>query len=222
MKESEIENLIATNDKDKLSFYLSNIISKSRDIERENNRLGIMILILILLFYLIDYTMAESLNIGPISIKDLNSIKIFIPLVFAFLILRYQIINSHKAELIRIVKKFSLLYFDFDNSNTKPEFTDDFTRTLLPISIYEEFNKLNYKGTSKIGCIGAILTFPLTIGLTIFPFVLEYIWIKDLILDFKNLVIFEKLSIVMTVWTIILTLYYFFHTIIISMKENTE
>ena len=76
MKEREIENLIATNDKDKLSFYLSNIISKSRDIERENNRLGIMILILILLFYLIDYTKVESLNIGPISIKDLNSIKI--------------------------------------------------------------------------------------------------------------------------------------------------
>ena len=185
-------------------------------------RLGIIMLILILLFYLIDNTKAESLSIGPISIKDLNSIKIFIPLVFAFLILRYQVINSHKAELIRIVKKFSLLYFDFDNSNTKPEFTDDFTRTLLPISIYEEFNKLNYKGTSKIGCIGAIFTFPLTIGLTLLPFIFEYVWIKDLILDFKNLVLFEKVTIVLTIWTIILTLYYFIHTIVISIKENTD
>ena len=40
MKEIEIENLITVNDKDKLSFYLSNILSKSKDIESENISIG--------------------------------------------------------------------------------------------------------------------------------------------------------------------------------------
>jgi len=220
MKESEIEQLIDLNPDDKLSFYLTNLLSKSKEIEKENNMLGIMMLVLILLYYLIENTKAGSLNIGPISIKDVASIISFIPLVFAFLILRYTLINSHKAELIRIVKKFSSKYFSYENSNIDIAFTDDFTRTLLPISIYEEFNKLNYKGTSKIGCIGAILTFPLSIGLTVAPYYLEYIWIKELIERYSVLNYIEKISILGTIWILLLSIYYLIHTMVITVKEN--
>lgn len=222
MKSKEIYGILQSNDKDKLNFYLSTILSKSKDIEKENNKLGIMMIILILLFYLIDYTKADNLYIGPISIKDLNSIKIFIPLVFAFLLLRYKVINSHKAELIRIVKIFSQKHFNFDNSNVKLEFTDDFTRTILPISLYEEFNKLNYKGTSKFGCLGALFVFPLSIGVTLFPLIIEFIWLKTFIADFKSLNLYEKASVVLTIWIIILAIYYLIHTMIISAKEYSE
>lgn len=222
MKEKEIKNLLQSNDTERLNFYLSAILSKSKDIEKENNKLGLMMIFLILLFYLIDYTKADTLNIGPISIKDLSSIKVFIPLVFSFLLLRYKVINSHKAELIRIVKLFSQRHFNFDNSNIKPEFTDDFTRTLLPISLYEEFNKLNYKGTSKFGCLGAIFVFPLSIGITLFPLFMEFIWLKEFMTGFKALDLYEKASIILTIWIIIIAIYYFVHTMIISAKEYNE
>jgi hypothetical protein len=208
MTDSEIEKFIDSNNNEKLSFYLANLLSKNREIEKENNKLGIMMLILILLFYLIDTTNAEILNIGPISMKDFSTIKIFIPLVFAFLILKYIIINSHKAELIRIVKKFSNRFFNYDNTNIDVLFTDDFTRILLPISIYEEFNKFSFKETSTFGCLGGVILFPLIIGLLIAPFYFEYIWLKPMLQNYSNINYFEKASIICTIWILLVSLYY--------------
>ncbi|CAI8252130.1 MAG: Uncharacterised protein [Formosa sp. Hel1_33_131] len=218
MKEQEIDKLIQSNEGDKLSFYLSNLLSKSKEIEKENNKLGIMMLILILLFYLIDYTSANSLNIGPITIKDLAEIRIFIPLVFAFLILRYKVINSHKAELIKIIKKISNQHFSYDNKNVDIAFIDDFTRTLLPISIYEEFNKFNYKKTS--GCIGTIIILPLSIALMLIPYIFEYFWLKELIIDFLGMNFYGKTSTIITIWVLILSIYYFIQTMRLSIIEN--
>ncbi len=220
MKEQEIDKLIQSNEGDKLNFYLSNLLSKSKEIEKENNKLGLMMLLLILLFYLIDNTTANSLNIGPITIKDLAGIRIFIPLVFAFLILRYKVINSHKAELIKIIKKISNQHFKYDNKNVDIAFIDDFTRTLLPISIYEEFNKFNYKKTS--GCLGTIIIFPLSVGLLLIPYVFEYLWLKELIIDFSEINFYGKASTIITIWILIISIYYFIQTMRLSIKENKK
>ena len=145
-------------------------------------------------------------------------IRIFIPLVFAFLILRYKVINSHKAELIKIIKKISNQHFSYDNKNVDIAFIDDFTRTLLPISIYEEFNKFNYKKTS--GCIGTIIILPLSIALMLIPYIFEYFWLKELIIDFLGMNFYGKTSTIITIWVLILSIYYFIQTMRLSIIEN--
>jgi hypothetical protein len=219
MKNSEIKDFLSTNDDSNVSFYLSTIIEKLKDISRENNKIGIFMIVVIFLFYLIENSIARSINIGPISIDDLTAIKVFIPLFFAFLILRYKVINSHKAELIKISKKITEHKFGIDNSNIKPEFTDDFTRSLLPLSLYEEVIKLNYKGTSFIGCLGTILTIPITIILALVPYFFELLWLKEQLYDFLNYNLYEKASFILTIWVLVFSLYYMIHTMSIAIKE---
>ena len=219
MKDSEISDFLSSNDDSNISFYLSTIIDKLKDISKENNKIGIFMIVVIFLFYLIENSIARSINIGPISIDDLMAIKVFIPLFFAFLILRYKVINSHKAELLKISKKITEYKFGVENSNIEPEFTDDFTRVLLPLSLYEEINKLNYKGTSIVGCLGAILTLPITIVITLVPYFFEFLWIRDQFYNFSNFNLYERSSFILTIWVLVFSLYYMIHTMAIAIKE---
>jgi hypothetical protein len=194
MKDTDIEEFISSNNDENISFYLLTIIDKLKDISKENNKLGVFMVVVIFLYYLIENSIAKSINIGPISVEDLTKIQVFIPAFFAFLILRFKIINSHKAELLKLSKKISEYKFGIKNTNIKNEFTDDFTRNLLPLSLYEEINKLNYKGSSLVGCLGAIITFPLTIILTFTPYFFEFIWLKDLYWNFSEFNFYENIN----------------------------
>ena len=116
MKNTEVKKIFENNTDDKLNIYLNIILSKCKDIAIESNLIAIIMLILILLFYMADFAQPESLQIGPLSIKDIDSVKFFIPLVFAFLIFRYIVISAHKAELHKIIKEYTKNFFSFDDS----------------------------------------------------------------------------------------------------------
>lgn len=220
MRTDEIKDIISQNSDEKLNQYLSILLDKCKDIARESNLIALFMLILIFLYYLADFSELESLQIGPIVIKNINSIKVFIPLVFAFLIFRYIIISSHKAELHKIIKRFTVDYFNYDDmSSEKIIQMDDFTRSILPFSIYSEINKLSYKGKSKFGCLGAILILPITL-IAFIPFILEYYWIKEFIIQFNCLNFTQKSSVVMSIWILVISIYYTIHTMIIGIKEG--
>jgi len=217
MKNEEIEQIINQTESDKLNLYLSILLSKCKDIEKENNFIALIMILLVLLFYSASFGELDTLQIGPISIKQINSVKIFIPLVFSFLIFRYLIISSHKAEIEKIIKIFSRDFFNVENNDI--EKLDDFTRSILPISIYAEINNLTTKGKSKFGCFGAILIFPI-VGIALIPYTLQFIWLKDFLINYDKFNFFQKSAIVLSIWITILSLYYFIHSIIIRMKEN--
>jgi len=220
MNDTEIKRLFSNNTEDKLNTYLSILLSKCKDISIESNLLSIIMLVLVLLFYMSDFAQPENLQIGPLSVKDINSIKIFIPLVFAFLIFRYILISAHKAELHKIIKEYSKEFFNFKDPISEDVLhMDDFTRTLLPFSIYSEIGKLSHKGNSKFGCIGALLIVPISF-LSIVPFVLEFIWIKNYLIDFDTFNFTQKSSLILSIWILLISLYYFIQTMIISIKEN--
>lgn len=220
MKNLEIKKILLENTDDKLSEYLSILLDKCKEIAKESNVIALFMLILILLYYMADFSQLESLQIGPVGIKDINSIKIFIPLVFSFLIFRYIVLSAHKAELHKIIKEFSTEYFNFEDPLSEDVLhMDDFTRSLLPFSIYSEIGKLSHKGKSKFGCFGAILTIPIS-AIAIVPFVLEYYWIKEFIMQFDSLNFTQKSSVVLSIWVSIISIYYFIHTMIIGVREG--
>lgn len=220
MKNEEITNIFYKNTDEKLSEYLTILLSKCKDIARESNIIAIFMLLLIFLYYMLDFSQLESLQIGPAEIKDASSIKVFIPLVFAFLIFRYIILSAHKAELHKIIKEFSIEYFGFEDPISKDVIhIDDFSRTVLPFSIFSDISNLTHKGKSKFGCIGGLLIIPIG-AIAIVPFILEYYWIKEFINQFENLNFTQKSSVILSIWIITLSIYYFIHNIIITVKEN--
>lgn len=220
MRPHEIKNILKQNTDEKLNQYFVILLDKCKDIAKESNIIALFMLVLILLYYMTDFSQLESLQIGPVGIKDVNSIKVFIPLVFAFLIFRYIVLSAHKAELHKIIEQYTSDYFDFEDPYSQDVLhMDDFTRSVLPFSIFSEINKLSHKGKSKFGCFGAILIFPIT-AIAVIPFVLEYYWIKEFINQFSNLNFTQKSSIVLSIWIMTISIYYFIHTMIIGAKEG--
>lgn len=219
MTNSEIQSLIEANDSEKLTFILNNFIEKAKGLEKEANFLGIGMLLLILLYYLGDLQTPGDIQIGIITITDLSALLFLVPLIFSFLILRYVIISSHQAEVRKIIKVLTKEYFNYDNSNINPIFTDDLTRLLLPVSILDEINKINLK--RKVGCIS--LLFLLPIGILIpMPFVLIGSWLYPQIKDFSQLDFFQKAVSALTCYIILLTLYYFIKNLFIGAIEGKE
>ncbi|WP_186758194.1 hypothetical protein [Echinicola salinicaeni] len=219
MTKAEVEDYIKSNTEDKIHFYLDHLISKSNDLAKETNRLGIMIIVLLLLFYLIEGTYVESINVGPIHIKDITSIQIFVPLVLAFLILRNQIVSTHKSEIVRILKVFSRTYFNYENKNLGYTSPDDFTRTLMPISIYSELYKVDAKRNNFVGKTSAIVMGLLALIVNLTPFVFEIIWLKELFSNFDNYDFVGNSVIIITVWILVISVYYFFNDVISTSKE---
>jgi hypothetical protein len=222
MTENEIKTILLNNSEEKLNVYLNIILDKCKDIDKESNFIAVIMVILVFLYYMTGFKQPESLQIGPLTISDLNAVKIFIPLVFAFLIFRYVVLSAHKAELHKIIKEYTIEYFNFEDPNQKDAlYIDDFTRSILPFSLYGEIGKLSFKGKSKFGCFGAILLFPIS-AVAILPYVLEYIWIKPYVEKYNTLDFTEKSTIILAIWMLALSFYYFLQTIIISIKENRE
>jgi len=224
MKNTDIEKLLKSNNQENINLYFSQILSKTKDLDKENNRIAFFLILLIFIYYLTDFAAIDSINLGFLSIKNVESIKIFIPLIFSFIIFRFVVINSHKAELKKIIRKIAFNHFKFDNQNLDILYTDDFSRTVMPVSIYDELNKFDFK--TNVGCLNSLIMIPLVafpaLAVSISPFVIEWLWLKPMIIDFKNLEFISKTIVVLTIWIMILALVYFFKTMILGVREEQK
>ncbi|NQY31155.1 MAG: hypothetical protein HRT69_17025, partial [Flavobacteriaceae bacterium] len=179
MKDSEIEKLITNNDDDKLKFYLSNALEKSKSIEKESKQLGLVMILLIALKYLVDTSKDASLSYFGLAIKELAIIKNFIPLVFAFVLLRYLAISLHKQSLSKIIKLVSFKLFD--HSDEGDIHSLNLLRSIMPLSIYGEINRAFLING---GCFGLVLALPIIILVLFVPLAFECVWLWDLFLNF--------------------------------------
>ena len=226
MKISTVKEIIKNNSDEKILNYYNSLINKCNEISEECNFLGILMLLIFLINYIIDYSKLGSIEIGIIQIKDANSIKIFFPLIFTFLILRYIVISAHKSEINQILNIISQDFFNSSEDENKDNSVyfsvDDFSATFLPFSLYQEFSNVAKKGKSKLGCFGAIIIFPLSIILSALPFLLDFYWIYKLILNWSEYNVIQKLSIFFTIWILFVIFYYIIHKAIIQGKERIE
>ena len=217
MTKDEIKYLIKSNETDRLNLLLSSILNKSKAIHKQLNVLSIAMLILILIFYLGKLKVNGDMQLGPLKIDDISVLSFLIPLIFSFIILRFVILSSHSAEIKKLLKVFASEYFMYSNNIDDKLFTDDLTRLMLPVSIYDEIGKFNYK--TRTGCFSVLLTFPM-IFVAIAPYVFIGLWIIPQLLTFKTLDIFNQVSIILTIWIVLISVFYFIKTIIVELKEN--
>lgn len=225
MKISTLKKIIKNNSEERNLNYYNSLISKSNEISKECNFLGILMLLIFLINYIIDYSKLESIEIGILQIKDANSLKIFFPLVFTFLILRYILISTHRTELNQILNIFSREFFNVnyeENVDETPIFAvDDFSATFLPFSIYQEFNNISRKGKSKLGCIGAVIIVPFSLILTVLPLILDIYWIYRLITNWSEYNLIQQSSIVFTIWILVVIFYYIIHKLKLQHLDRT-
>lgn len=219
MTETEINQLIERNESEKLNLFLNRVLEKARTIDKQVNLTTIGIILIVLVYYLGELNLNSELQLGPLKINDTKILVNVLPLIFSFLILRFVILSSHKAEIKKVVRVFAKKYFDYDNTKIDVLYMDDFSRLLLPVSIYDEIGKLSLK--TKAGCISVILTLPMLV-LAIVPYLILGLWSYPQILSFTDLEFYNKVLVIGTIWLFLLSVFYFIKTMIIAVKESEK
>ncbi len=221
MEEQEIINIVENENDEKILSHINTLLDKSKNLAKESDYLGIVLILIFLLYYIVQYSKLGSIQIGPILIEDLNTINIFSPLAFSFVIFRYVLISSHKADIHKTIELYSQYFYKINKKKLKNNHVqlDDFTRSILPFSIYSELNNIAFKGKSKLGCFGAIIIFPLSLILIFLPFYIEFLMIKNSLLLWNEINYIGKTSIIFSIWLVIISIYFPIHKMIITIKS---
>lgn len=217
MSENEIHDLINNNDKEKLIFFLNVIIEKAKSLDKQINFISILMILLILIYFLGEMNINSEIQIGPLKINDIKIIYNLFPLILSYLIFKFVILNAHRAEIKKIIKFFAKSYFEFDNSKVDILQTDEFTRIVMPMSIYDEIGKINFK--TNTGCISILLILPFLL-LSAAPYLLVISWIYPQLIIFKKLDFYNSFFLISTIWILVLIIYYTIKTMIIGYKES--
>jgi hypothetical protein len=219
MKKEEILNFIESNDEDDIKNYFYKLIEKLEGIKKENNKIQIWLIVLVFIHFGIEFNFFKELNVGPVNLQtDNHFIKLFIPLVFTFMLLQFATLNAQRAVIINNIREIGTRLFSLDtNEAEKSMYSNKFLRTIMPFSLSEEVNE-KFLQNGKVGIITVILTLPLFL-LLFTPFIYEYIAIKDHIVNFWGINWFENLLIIMNIWLLIVVFAYYIKLFIIAFKE---
>jgi len=219
MTETEINQIIETNESEKLNLFLNEVLEKARTLDKQIYLTTIGMILIFLIYYLGELNLGSELQLGPLKINDTKILFNIFPLIFSFLILRFVILSSHKAEIKKIVRVFVKHYFNYDNTKIDALYTDDFSRVIMPVSLYDEIGKFNLK--TKAGCFSVMLTLPMLL-IAITPYIILGLWTYPQILNFTNLEFYNKVFVCGTIWLFLLSIFYLIKTMIVGAKESKE
>lgn len=224
MTRQEILKFVEDNQVERIVEYNNKLYDKIKDLNRRNDRLTLFLIFIVFIYFLTSSQSFSSIQIGPISISDFTIISKLTPLLFAYFLLEFSLLNGHRAEVMKTIKWIHLSLYKQEPN--KKDYTEGrysfFGSLLLPFSRWTEIYKLN--DVKPLGCIGIILLLPMAIFL-ILPFYFEYISIKFVLEHYWNDWI-GKASIILSIWIMLIILYYYiklapsrYRT---AMKENID
>jgi len=218
MNKKEILNFIDSNNDENIKDYFYKLIEKLDGIKRENNKIQIWLVVLVFIHFGIDFDFFKEINLGPVNLKtDNHFIKLFIPIVFTFMLLQFATLNSQRAIIISNIREIGTKLFNLEtNLAEKSMYSNKFLRTLMPFSMSEEVND-KFLQNGNIGFITFILTLPLFLLLST-PFIYEYIAIKDHLLNFWGKNWFENLIIILNIWLLIVVFGYYIKLFTLAFK----
>lgn len=215
----EIDEFIQNNTIENLKDFFNVLIEKLNTTNKRNDKLSLLMGVLVTLYFIIDKNIVSSIDFGPISINDISLTKLFIPLIFAFVLLVYATLNAHRAMLLQNIKRIgSTLYKLQESPLEDPYYPNSFLRLIMPFSIWEELSN-KYVGNGKFGCLALFMILPL-FPLILFPFVFEFYAIKTMLQNNWGNGILEKTIIVLTIWIILTSIIYYIKLLSSSIKEN--
>ena len=216
MTEKKIENFIDSNDEDLNKDYLDKLLEKLKTVKSENNKIQLWMIILVVIYYGLDFQLISDLNYGPLNIKsDHEFIRLFIPPLFTYFLLQFATLNAQRGALIKSVRVFGRKIYKLENNiKEKSFYSNEFLHLIMPFSLAEETQN-KYLGDNN--WFTTILSIPLFL-IFISPLIFEYYAIKNLILNNEaNLLNITIIG--FTIWLVIVIIGYYFKLIRLSMRE---
>lgn len=221
MNYKELHDLIQKGDKEFLKIYLDNLKAKLENINSLNDKLSALLILIVVTYFLIKNSLISNVNLGLIELNNFEIGLIAIPLIFSFLLLYYAILNAHRSEVYRASKIISHYLIKGEILNPDQElYPNDLVRQFLPFSMWEDIMRMNYHGT-KYGCLPALMTIPL-LGIIILPIWFQYYSIEHLIIDHWNKGIYVQIVVILTIWIIFYTLFFYYKLFKINLKREKQ
>lgn len=219
MNKTDIYELVKDKNKEFLLQYLDSTKAKIQSMNAQVDRLSIILLLIVIIYFLARNAQVTSFDLGVIQIKNFELAVIALPLVFTFLFLYFAIINSHRSEVYKAGKIIAnYLFTDKLINPDNQKSSNTLVRLFLPFSMWEEIQKANQKG-SKMGCVATFFTIPL-IAFIILPLWFQYYSIRTLIFDYWHLGLYIKILVITNIWLILYT-FYFYIKLISNHKNST-
>ncbi|MFA5296645.1 MAG: hypothetical protein WC389_00375 [Lutibacter sp.] len=221
MTDKEINEFIQDNSPENLKDFFKILIDKLNTTNKRNDKLSLIMGLLIVAYFIIDKNIVSNISLGPISINDVSLTKLFIPLIFAFVLLVFATLNAHRAVLLKNIKKIGKVHYNLKETPLEdPYYSNSFLRLIMPFSYLEELNS-KYINNGKYSWPAFFMILPL-FPLILSPFIFEFYAVKTMILNNWENGILEKIVIILTVWIITTSIIYYVKLLSSTIKENKE
>lgn len=214
----EIDDFISSNSEAKIQDYLNNLVNKLKTTNSRNDKLTIVMGILMVFYFITDLKVVSKFSLGPIELTDFNLFKLFIPLAFSYVFFVFATLNAHRAQIIKNIRQIGKRFYQLNENVAEDSmYSNVFLQMIMPFSFWEELNS-KFMKNGNVGCLTIFLTLPLY-PILLTPFIFEYIAIKNLIINnWKNGWI-EKGVTVLTVWILISAVIYYFKLMKSAISE---
>ncbi len=200
----EIIDFIKNNQEDKISEYYNLLYLKLTDLHKRMNRTSLFFILIAGIYFFSSKASFESIQLGPVVISDFSMIFKLTPLLFAYFILEYSILNYNSSQTIKMIKWIALVRYN--QKLTKTEFSKNFfVNIILPYSFWMTVESIYDFRKPKLYEILIILP---AITLAFFPFLFEYISLKKVIIFYWD-DLFAKFSVITSIWIVIYVCIYY-------------
>lgn len=124
-----------------ISDYLKTLRDNMKILEDKFSRNMIIIFALMTIFYFLTNSQVTKINVGPIEVKDVSNVYIFIPLIMAY---KYYEINS-----IMLIRRFTrIIHLEFLKKTSPSLLENKLEYFLLPVSIFLS-NEVIFEGSKN-------------------------------------------------------------------------
>ncbi|SDY05344.1 hypothetical protein SAMN05444411_1161 [Lutibacter oricola] len=219
MTDKEINEFIKNSTIEDLKDYFNKLIERLNESSKRNDKLSLLMGILIVSYFIIDKNSVSNINLGIISINDMSIAKILIPLIFAFVLLIFATLNAHRAKITKNIKIIGQSLYNLkEDPLADSYYPNSFLRLIMPFSYLEELNS-KYMKNGKFGCLTLFMTIPLY-PIIALPFIFEFIALRKMILNDWSNGVFEKIITILTIWIILISIVYYIKLLSTSINEN--
>lgn len=221
-KREDILKIVEEKDDSFIIEYSNKVYDNLKELNSKEEKHNLYAVIVVFLYYLLlNKTSFESIEIGPIMIKDITIVAKILPLVFVYIIFNLRTISTHKKDVLFTIKILSEKMFNQKTMDeTYKELGNNFiTRTYLPYTFSNAISKIF---PEKPHIIESIVGFPLLLP-TLLIGAIPYIIIITMLIDLYNNHFTEllgKASFSLTIWAFLLMIYYTILNVLKSNKEN--
>jgi len=177
--------------------YIDAILVNLFSIQKKCELLTIPIVALPFIYFLINESYIETIDVAYFSIKQekLRLILVLIPSIYALSIISYLLYSLKRNQLSIDYKKG---FYDLNNERDKT-LQERMIQNLLPFNIWFSLSNITQKNDTWVDAFLGLLMVPL-LSLLFLPIWFSYYTCARIYTEFWNISLLSKISFIITIW----------------------